>query len=125
MMRTRKLLLLTAALLAAGPAQAQASDRVIEVKVVNGQIQVPESTVRVGRSVGAIRWDLATAGFTFPATGIVIDGAAFKNCKPQAQGRRFHCVRNGHVAGAQYKYDVNVNQGSKALPTLDPIIQNE
>jgi len=122
-MKTRRLLL--AALLWGGLAQAQGTERVIQVQVVNGRIQVPESTVRVGRNVGSIRWELATAGFSFPANGIVIDGSAFHNCKPLAQGQRFQCIRKGYVAGQQYKYDVNVNQGGTALPTLDPFIQNE
>lgn len=123
MMRTRFMLLM--ALQVAGLAQARANERVIDVAVVGGKIQVPENSVLVGRTVGSIRRDLSTAGYSFPANGIVIDGAAFTNCKPLAQGRRFQCVRKGYVPGAQYKYDVNVNQGGSALPTLDPIIQNE
>ncbi len=124
-MTTKRLLL--AALLCGGLAQAQAqtTERVIQVEVVGGKIQVPESTVLVGREVGSIRWALAGAGLTFPANGIVIDANAFQNCRVLAQGRQFQCVRKGYVAGQQYKYDVNVNQGGTPLPTLDPFIQNE
>ena len=116
---------LLAMALCAGLAQAQANERAIQVEVVNGQIQVPEQTVRAGKQVGSFRWELATPGFTFPANGIVIDGGAFHNCRPIAQGRRFQCIRKGYQPGAQYKYDVNVNRGNQPLPTLDPIIQNE
>ena len=118
---------MASALLAAGPAQAQGSERVIEVRVANGQIQVPEQEVRINRRQGAIRWQLSTPGHTFPDNGIVIQnaGSAFDNCKPLHQGTSFKCVRRGHVDKARYKYEVNVNRGSTALPTLDPIIQNE
>ena len=118
---------LWSALLAAGLAQAQGNERVIDVVVVAGRIQVPENEARVQRSHGSIRWRLTTPGHIFPANGIVIQAAgnAFQNCKPMHQGASFQCIRRGHVDGARYKYDVNVNQGAQALPTLDPIIQND
>lgn len=114
-----------ALLLCAGVSQAQPSERVIQVQVVGGQIEVPEATVRAGRKVGSFRWTLNTPGTSFPADGIVIDSAAFQNCRAIAQGRSFLCARKGYVPGAEFKYDVNVNQGGQRLPTLDPIIQNE
>ncbi len=126
MMKARLLLLMAAGLTACA-AQAQDTDRVIQVQVVGGKIQVPEQVAQVNRSHGAIRWQLGTPGHTFPADGIVIKegGGAFQNCKPMQQGTVFKCARSGHVAGKRYKYDVNVNQGGTALPTLDPFIQNE
>ena len=123
----KKCLLLVAAGLAASAALAQGQERLIQVQVVGGKIQVPEQVAVVKRSQGAIRWQMITPGHTFPDNGIVVQkaGDAIHGCKPTQQGASFTCLRRGHVAGQRYKYDVNVNQGGKPLPTLDPIIQNE
>ena len=123
----KKCLLLVAAGLAASAALAQGQERLIQVQVVGGKIQVPEQVAVVKRSHAAIRWQISTPGHSFPDNGIVIQdaGDAIHGCKPTHQGASFTCLRRGHVAGQRYKYDVNVRQGDKALPTLDPIIQNE
>lgn len=118
---------LVAVALVAGGAWAQPTERAITVQVVGGKVEVPELHAKVLRSHQTIRWDLATAGYTFPADGIVIkNGAgAFSSCQVTAAGRKFICRKDKHDAKAEYKYDVKVNQGGTTLPVLDPYINLE
>lgn len=108
-------------------AQAQAADRAVEVTVVNGRIVVAEAEVKVGKSQGALLWRLPAGNYSFPSNGIVINAppGVFQPCSPVANGRQFRCVVANRLSGARYKYDVNVNDGGTALPTLDPFINIE
>lgn len=123
----RNKILLAAGLVLALAVQAQSEERVIQVDVVNGRVVVPENSALVQRKHGSIRWEIAKEGYTFAANGIAIrnHNGAFRDCKPIGQGDRYRCIRTRHDAQAVYKYDVNVMQGSTALPVLDPYIRNE
>lgn len=129
-MKTRSIVgatLLATAGLCALNASAQPADRVVQVTVANGRIVVAEREVRVQKSQGALLWRLPDGDFSFPANGIVITAptGVFMPCTPIANGRQFRCVIANRVTGARYKYDVNVNAGGTALPTLDPFINLE
>jgi hypothetical protein len=108
---------------------AGSNNKKIDVKIENGKIVVPEDPANATRDQGAIIWNLpATGSYTFPRDGILIDPGNFSPCNPIAGGKSFMCVKRGHKLG-DYKYIVNVNDGSKPLdplplPPLDPWIFN-
>lgn len=98
----------------------------IEVRVVDGQVDVPESEVVTTENQGALIWHLVTPGYTFPDDGIVIDAVSVFRCQSAAAGRVYRCLKLRHVRGARYKYDVKVldERTGLPLPVLDPWIQN-
>ena len=107
-----------------------AGTKKIDVTVVAGKIVVPEEFAVVTRDIGAITWNLPEkSNYLFPRDGIVIDPGNFSPCAPTGGGKSFMCVKRGHRLG-NYKYIVNVNDGSKPLdplplPPLDPWVANE
>jgi len=102
----------------------------IEVKVEGGRIVVPEGRAIVKADIGTIMWNLPPDGkYLFPRDGIVIDPGNFSPCAPTKAGKSFTCPKRGHRLG-NYKYIVNVNDGTTALkplplPPLDPWVVNE
>jgi len=104
--------------------------RNIEVRVEDGRIVVPEERVAVKADIGTIMWNLPPDGkYLFPRDGIVIDPGNFSPCAPTKAGKSFTCPKRGHRLG-NYKYIVNVNDGTTALkplplPPLDPWVVNE
>ena len=104
--------------------------RNIEVKVEAGRIVVPEERVVVKADIGTIMWNLPKESkYLFPRDGIVIDPGNFSPCAPTKGGKSFTCAKRGHRLG-NYKYIVNVNDGTTALkplplPPLDPWVANE
>ena len=101
------------------------SDTEIAVSIVNRQIQVADITPSP-KTHGAIKWTIITAGnYTFPRDGIVIDPGHFDCSSNQAGSRTFKCKKRGHKSGDQFKYIVNVNEGTTSLPPLDPWIDND
>ncbi|TMH16688.1 MAG: hypothetical protein E6H51_06965 [Betaproteobacteria bacterium] len=104
--------------------------RNIEVKVEGGRIVVPEERVAVKADIGTIMWNLPEKSkYVFPRDGIVIDPGNFSPCAPTKEGKSFTCPKRGHRPG-NYKYIVNVNDGTTALkplplPPLDPWVIND
>ena len=104
--------------------------RNIEVKVEGGRIVVPEERVVVKADIGTIMWNLPEKSkYVFPRDGIVIDPGNFSPCAPTKEGKSFTCPKRGHRPG-NYKYIVNVNDGTTALkplplPPLDPWVIND
>jgi hypothetical protein len=102
----------------------------IDVRVESGRIVVPEERAVVKADIGTITWNLPPDGsFLFPRDGIVIDPGNFSPCAATKGGKSFTCAKRGHRLG-NYKYIVNVNDGSTPLdplplPPLDPWIGNE
>lgn len=102
----------------------------IEVKVEGGKIVVPEERAVVKADIGTIMWNLPPEGsHIFPRDGIVIDPGNFSPCAPTKGGKSFTCAKRGHRLG-NYKYIVNVNDGTKPLaplplPPLDPWVASE
>jgi hypothetical protein len=102
----------------------------IEVRVEDGRIVVKEERAVVKADIGTIMWNLPPDGsYVFPRDGIVIDPGNFSPCAPTKAGKSFTCPKRGHRLG-NYKYIVNVNDGSTPLdplplPPLDPWIGNE
>ena len=96
---------------------AQPTERAITVQVVGGKVEVPELHAKVLRSHQTIRWDLATAGYTFPADGIEIkNGAgAFSGCQVTAAGRKFICRKDKHDASPSPSLNT-------VLPTTSPVV---
>jgi len=102
----------------------------IDVKVERGKIVVPEDRAVVKADIGTIMWNLPEkSNYLFPRDGIVIDPGNFSPCAATKGGKSFTCAKRGHRRG-NYKYIVNVNDGSKPLEPLplaplDPWVYNE
>lgn len=98
----------------------------IDVRVVDGRVDVPESEALTTEGEGALVWRLVTPGYAFPDDGIVIDAVSVFRCQAMAGGRLYRCLKLRHVRGARYKYDVKVidDRTRLPLPVLDPWIQN-
>jgi hypothetical protein len=126
MLKKIALALLTLCSLAAA-AQGGPDRQAIDVRVVNGQAEVPEEEALTTAAQGALVWRLVTPGYRFADNGIVIMAEGKHRCGPIANGQRFRCIKLNHVRGERYKYDVNLVQIStgKPLPTLDPWIVND
>lgn len=117
--------LLAAVSLGAG-AQGNADRQPIDVRVVDGQIVVPEEEAVTTRDQGGLVWRLVTPGYRFPADGIVIDSQGKHRCQVIANGQRFRCAKLRHDSGERYKYMVNVETlRGERLPELDPWIVND
>ena len=107
-----------------------AKSKEIKVTVVGGKIAVDPDPARLTADIGTIVWKLqGESKYLFPRDGIVIDPGNFWPCAPTGGGRDFTCVKRGHRLG-QYKYIVNVNDGTTPLaplplPPLDPWIYDE
>lgn len=99
----------------------------IDVSVVNGQIFVEEQVAVTRRNEGGLVWRVVTAGYQFPANGIVIESTGRHHCQVIANGRLFRCAKLRHDSGERYKYNVNliVSQSGQSLAPLDPWIQND
>ena len=106
-----------------------AKSKEIGVTVVGGKIVAPDKVV-VTADIGTIVWNLPKeSNYLFPRDGIVIDPGNFSPCAPTGGGKNFTCAKRGHRLG-QYKYIVNVNDGTKPLaplplPPLDPWVIND
>jgi len=115
-------------MLAAQGAVAQSSDRVVDVQVVDGVITVSPDPAPVSRQQNRVRWQLSTAGFSFPANGIVVQagGSEYGDCGPLGNSSTVYvCKKLRHVDRKEYKYDVNLRgPGGQAL-NLDPVIRND
>lgn len=129
-------LALGAALLLAGPAQAQAPDPANpRVLVTNGQISVDQDTIRFSKKKGKVKitWRLPAQGnYAFPTDGIVIERQVKGGRDPKleftcarAQNPRLFSCENRNTVPGTYKYTVKVDENGQPLPPLDPIIINE
>ena len=109
-------------------AVAQSSDKVVDVRVVDGVITVSPDPAVVSKRQNRIRWQLSTAGFSFPANGVVIQagGSEYGDCGASGNSTTVYvCKKLRHIDRKEYKYDVNLRgPGGQALH-LDPIIQND
>lgn len=115
-------------MVAAQGAVAQSSDKVVEVQVVNGVITVSPDPAVMSKQQNRILWRLNSAGFSFPANGIVIHagGSEYGDCGPLGNSTTaFVCKKLRHIDRREYKYDVNLRSpGGQAL-NLDPVIRND
>jgi hypothetical protein len=103
----------------------------IIVQVVNGTAQVPEDPAYSDETDGGLCWKLTEPGYEFPGNGIVLNSPDWKNCSlapncdKSGHNTGFHCAKVKHVPGGTYKYTVNlIDNNSKPLPPLDPVVQN-
>ena len=120
----------------AGPSYGKSlADQPVRVTVKDGVISADPDPVKMAKNSKKITWVLATPGFTFPANGIVIKDAdgEYGDCGIQVSKRKkadkdteFVCRKLKHIGKKEYKYDVNLINGSTGKPmVLDPTIQNE
>lgn len=100
--------------------------REVNVSIVNNQIVPEPATLNMAGagSDAVIQWNLTTAGWTFPADGIVIDNnnGEFTQLRPIAGGAKFLGV-DANNNSTLYKYTINVTNGQQRL-SEDPYIQN-
>jgi hypothetical protein len=88
--------------------------------------QEPLVFLRGGGEV-TIVWQLPPESkYRFPANGIVIEGKQDEivRCGPRNEGLEFTCL-NRHTQPGKYKYTIRVQEGSRPLEPLDPVIYND
>jgi len=98
----------------------------VSVDVANGQISVDEDPISSSAGEGGLVWKIAQDGYQFDQSkGIEVDSQGAHECHPfGSDGRSFRCAKLKHVAGATYKYTVNlIDAGSNPL-SKDPFIHN-
>jgi hypothetical protein len=117
------------------PAPADAANPLVLVK--DGRVSVNAEPLYFSQKDGAvtITWRLPAGGpYSFADNGIVVGGATGDAKQAAATSEEFQCRKVGPTEFAclnrnsrpgVYKYTVRVNEGSKALKPLDPIIANE
>ena len=117
-----------ACMVVAQAAVAQSPDKVVDVQVVNGVIKVSPDPATVTKQQNRIRWQLSTAGSSFPANGIVIQagGQEYGDCGLMPNSSTAYvCKKLKHVDRKEYKYDVNLRSSGGQALMLDPVIRNE
>lgn len=99
---------------------------VTNVKVAGGYIVIDQEPIVVHNANATIVWRISTAGYDFPADGIVFKGPTndqFFDCAPR--GPVFQCKDKKTVPGL-YRYTIKVvaSGGLAAPQPLDPSIMN-
>lgn len=130
--------MLAASLLAAltWTAGAAAQPPAVNVRLVNGQIQVDPDPVHVERQMGRnvpIRWQIdPREDYSFDPTAIRVEGEqTSRGLRPQDQlprecnggPKHVTCV-NRNTKPGQFKYTVRLRDHNQALIERDPIIIN-
>jgi hypothetical protein len=111
-----KHLTLGAMLLAsAGLAAAQVS---IDVRMVDGQLQVSQEQAQRASGQTSIQWVLRTAGYQFPVNGVTISPSGEHRCSSFEKGRVFRCDKVAQPGSKEYRYVVRVVD----TPTLKVIL---
>jgi hypothetical protein len=101
-----KHLTLGALLLAsAGLAAAQTS---IDVRMVDGQLQVSQAQVQRALGQPGIQWVMRTEGYHFPPDGVRISPSGEHRCTVLDQKRVFRCEKVAKASSKQYSYVVRV-----------------
>ncbi len=99
----------------------------VSVTIQNNQVAVDQVQLRVQGRNQQLQWNIQTPGWTFPQNGIAItpgNGSdQFRDPVIAQQGTRFILLDNNSSTG-QFKYTVNVTNGSQTL-SLDPYIINQ
>jgi hypothetical protein len=99
----------------AGLASAQVS---IDVRMVDGQLQVSQEQAQRASGQTSIQWVLRTAGFTFPADGVRISPSGEHRCGVYDKGRVFRCDKVVQPGSKEYSYVLRVVD----TPTLKVIV---
>ncbi len=97
-----------------------------QVTVVNNVVSVDIDKLRPDDAPTTLEWKLKTPGWSFTATGIVIDNVSvqFSNPTRKNNGNTF-TWDDANSDGLTYKYTIWVQQGSNAPIGLDPLITNK
>ena len=89
------------------------------------QITADPETLEVRRTNVEIHWDIATSGYVFDGTGIVVehdDRQEFSGGHIAEQGRKY-VLNDKNSFTRPYKYDVHVKSGDQVC-SVDPWIYN-
>src|SRR5512139_2929576 len=98
----------------------------VTVEIRNGAIVPGEDPVVIAGGSHVIQWELATAGYTFPANGITLKTGSdpdFSNGHPASQGK-FYLLNDLNSRVGDHDYTIRVD-GSPPVPPLDPTIRNQ
>jgi hypothetical protein len=125
-------LALAMAFLAAG-VQAQPRSRSlpappIDVEVVDGAIQVSQSTVRTAAGSATISWQLLTEGYRFTSGSIDFgDAQGYFSCATFNSGIGIRCTKSDQAPSGQFAYRIRLSdgQGTLEMPQPSVFIQNE
>ena len=111
-----KHLTLGALLLAsASIASAQVS---VDVRMVDGQLQVSQAQAQRASGQASIQWVMRTAGYQFPANGVTISPSGEHRCAAYDKNRVFRCDKVVQPGSKEYRYVVRVVD----TPTLKVIL---
>jgi hypothetical protein len=100
----------------AGIASAQVS---VDVRMVDGQLQVSQEQALRASGQTSIQWVMRTAGFHFPPNGVSINPSGEHRCAVLEKGRVFRCDKVAQPGSKEYSYVVRVVE-SPTLKVIQP-----
>ena len=95
------------ALLMAGVGLASAQTS-LDVRIVDGQLQVSQAQVQRAIGQGGIQWVLRTEGYHFPPDGVRLSPSGEHRCTVANENRVFRCEKVAKASSKQYSYVVRV-----------------
>jgi hypothetical protein len=106
------------ALLMAGAGIASAQV-IVDVRMVEGQLQVSQEQAQRAGGQTSIQWVMRTAGFHFPPNGVSIKPSGEHRCAVLEKGRVFRCDKVAQPGSKEYSYVVRVVE-SPTLKLVQP-----
>ena len=100
----------------AGIASAQVS---VDVRMVDGQLQVSQEQAQRASGQTSIQWVMRTAGYHFPANGVSIKPSGEHRCGAVDKGRVFRCDKVAQPGSKEYNYVVRAVE-SPTLKLIQP-----
>jgi len=109
------------ALALASQAPLAAAQAQVAVNASSGQITVTPPNLPAGATGSSLTWSLASRGYTFAGTGVVISGSSAWNCVVAEGAMSVSCKQTSSPQGARFSYTLNlVPAGSNPPPVQDP-----
>lgn len=93
----------------------------IDVTVVDGAIQVSQTTVRTASGTATVSWQLSTDGYRFNSGSIDFGSAqGYFSCSTYNEGRGVRCTKSSDAPSGQLPYRIRLSDGRTTLEMPQP-----